>query len=274
MSPKTMHHIYNKPNLLKLLLFFNVVNSTIPAVLMSIDFHYFENIAHEFEFVNSFTLSFITMILLASLLNPPSQEDQEEGSVIPTAPSRDEDEKWSSIAMGFVACLVAASNFFVYNAGYHGAAHYLEFSFNIIISLVTFWFCMDSRFMSQMEIGQILYGKHQNCIFCQMRTNDLESQMQRSSKFQNMFGDPDGPLVNPIRGALGVNENRLKRVSLPKKSSNQALFREMEEEEERHANISERTPLLNDSSGNSTTGTVTDAKKWSPLPRRIDLAWF
>lgn len=149
MSPKTMLHIYKKPNLLKLLLFFNVVNSTIPALLMTLDFRYFENVAHELEFINSFTLSFITMILLASLLNPPSLEDETLG-VPPTSAQEDEQDR-SSVVMGIVACLVAASNFVVYNADFHEAAHYLEFSFNMIASLITFWWTMDNRFLAQVS---------------------------------------------------------------------------------------------------------------------------
>jgi Thioredoxin len=185
-SPKTMLHIYNKPNLLKLLLFFNVVNSMVPALLITLDFKYFEKTAHELEFINSFTLSFITMILLASLLSPTSPQDLVNmGLSAAQEDSNSDQDNLSSLGMGLVACLVAASNFVIYNAGQEAAAHYLEFTFNIVVSLITFWFCMDNRFVAQMEIGQILYGRHQNCIFCQIRGTEA---VNTSKKWNSLLG--------------------------------------------------------------------------------------
>jgi len=273
MSPKTMLHIYSKPNLLKLLLFFNVVNSLVPALMMTLDFHYFEKMAHELEFINSFTLSFVTMILLASLLNPPSLDEANlnlpftQNNNNNSQQQLSNDDK-SSIIMGFVACAVAASNFFIYNIGQHAAAHYLEFSFNIVVSLVTFWFCLDNRFMAQMEIAQILYGKHQNCIFCQIRSNDLSAQMQSNERYQFMFGDTDNDnsnsnnkrtseILTPIRGAIAVDEPTItKRYS--KNNSNgaspsrPAAFTQKNDEEAQ----TENTPLLTSNNTPSQSGTV------------------
>ncbi|CAB9511879.1 expressed unknown protein [Seminavis robusta] len=187
MSPKTMLHIYKKPNLLKLLLFFNVVNSMVPALLMTLDFEYFEKLCHELEFINSFTLSFITMILLASLLH---LEEQPPNGVVAAVQNNTSDTQsdTSSIVMVLIACLVAACNFIVYNAHYTAAAHYLEFGFQIFVSLITFWFCMDNRFVAQMEIGQILYGRHEHCIFCQIKEQELDNanamMMNSTSSFR------------------------------------------------------------------------------------------
>ena len=228
-SPKTMLHIYSKPNLLKLLLFFNVVNSLVPALLITLDLKYFETTAHELEFFNSFTLSFITMILLASLLKPPPppplppssslQDDHDNQNhnkrsnrSVPTTVTANRDV--SSIVMGIVACGVAATNFIVYNAGHTEIAHCLEFTFNMVISLITFWFCMDNRFVAQMEIGQILYGKHQNCSLCQERTSDFQIQMRSSLRWQILFGDRQdrgGPKTNNNDNAVhyGTVKNEL-----------------------------------------------------------------
>ena len=229
MSPKTMLHIYKKPNLLKLLLFFNVVNSMVPALFMTLDFNYFETLSHEMEFLNSFTLSFITMILVISLLNPPSIDEETNWSLPPQNESESEMDK-SSIMMGCLACLVAVTNFIVYNEGQHQAAHYLEFTFNIIVSLITFWFCMDNRFVAQMEIGQILYGRHQNCIFCQIRGNEMEEQLKNSAKMQYMFGDNSDSNIS--------NNNNDHQRRPPNSTQNESIVFDEEMQ-------SERTPLMN-----------------------------
>lgn len=234
MSPKTMLHIYQKPNLLKLLLFFNVVNSMVPALLMTLDFHYFETVSHEMEFVNSFTLSFITMILVVSLLNPPSIDEETDWSLPPQSESELEMDK-SSMIMGVVACLVALTNFIVYNRGDRQAAHYLEFSFNIIVSLITFWFCMDNRFLAQMEIGQILYGRHENCIFCQIRGNEMEKQLQNSAQMKHMFGETSD---SNTRESFPEDSNDERRQPKFTVDGLEAFDEEMQ---------SERTPLISGS---------------------------
>ena len=41
-TPKSMINIYDNPHLLRLILFFNIVVATIPAVLISFNYEYFE----------------------------------------------------------------------------------------------------------------------------------------------------------------------------------------------------------------------------------------
>eukprot|EP00527_Entomoneis_sp_CCMP2396_P001235 CAMPEP_0198151858 /NCGR_PEP_ID=MMETSP1443-20131203/57455_1 /TAXON_ID=186043 /ORGANISM="Entomoneis sp., Strain CCMP2396" /LENGTH=87 /DNA_ID=CAMNT_0043817687 /DNA_START=40 /DNA_END=299 /DNA_ORIENTATION=- len=87
-----MLNIYSRPLVLKLLLFFNVVASLVPALLISLDINYFEHTAHELEFINEFTISFITLILLVSLL-----KQDEEGAGF----------DFSSMVIGLLACGIA-----------------------------------------------------------------------------------------------------------------------------------------------------------------------
>ena len=77
--------------------------------------------------------------------------------------------------MTLVAMLVALIQLGVYNGMGRtpdgdmvgeAAAHYLEFLFSIISSLITFWFTMDNKFIADKEVGQILYGRHQDCRLC------------------------------------------------------------------------------------------------------------
>jgi hypothetical protein len=67
-------------------------------------------------------------------------------------------------------------------------AHYCEFSFNIVTSMVTFWFCMDNRFVAEMEAGQILYGEHRNCNLCKTRSSDFNVYHRTSIRWQTLYG--------------------------------------------------------------------------------------
>lgn len=52
--------------------------------------------------------------------------------------------------------------------------HFLEFSFEIISSLIAFWFCMDNKFVADKEIGLILYGSHQeDCQICENQATEF-----------------------------------------------------------------------------------------------------
>jgi hypothetical protein len=186
-SPKTMLNIYSKPLILKLLLFFNVVASLVPAILITLDTEYFERTAHELEFINEFTISFITLILLVSLL-----KQDEEGAGFDFSP----------VVLGLLGCGVAATTFTVYNLSMEEYAHYLEFAFNIATSMVTFWFCMDNRFVAEMEAGQILYGEHKNCNLCKTRVSDYNEYQRTSTRWQTLYGDGG----SSERGGGGIGE--------------------------------------------------------------------
>lgn len=147
-SPKTMVTICNNTIFLKVLFFFNVVAALVPALLITMDLEYFETTAHEIEYINEFSLSLVSFVLLGSLLV------FNDGS------------SFGSIVLVSSSVVVAAVTFCVYNFGYEEYAHYLEFLFNILNCLITFWFCMDNRFVAEMEIGQILFGMHSDCNLC------------------------------------------------------------------------------------------------------------
>eukprot|EP00538_Stauroneis_constricta_P004749 CAMPEP_0119554674 /NCGR_PEP_ID=MMETSP1352-20130426/7083_1 /TAXON_ID=265584 /ORGANISM="Stauroneis constricta, Strain CCMP1120" /LENGTH=450 /DNA_ID=CAMNT_0007601289 /DNA_START=172 /DNA_END=1524 /DNA_ORIENTATION=+ len=200
-SPKTMLNIYSKPLVLKLLLFCNIVASLVPAVLITLDTDYFERLAHELEYINEFTLSFIMLILLTSLLRQPEQVDNvsyggeddvgssnNDGGVASSTNTTTTSYDPSSIIMGASACATAVTTFAVYNFSKEEYAHYWEFAFNILTSLVTFWFCMDNRFVAEMEIGQILYGQHKNCNLCQTHVMDYQVTRQTSIRWMSLYG--------------------------------------------------------------------------------------
>ncbi|CAB9501933.1 expressed unknown protein [Seminavis robusta] len=198
------HHHHNQPHLLKLLLFFNVLNSMIPALLITLDFCYFETLAHELEFLNSWTLAFVTMILLLSLIQPPETTSTEQPQ------STHEDSLY--IIIGGVACLlVAIMNCCVYNLGRASTAHYLELSFNVVMSLVTFWFCLENRFQAQMEIGQLLYGRQQpDSSVVPPELSPLRIPSRRPQWHFMMFGGT--PKLLPVMGRAGTTQVQLAQL--------------------------------------------------------------
>lgn len=152
-TPKSMINLYDNPLLLRLILFFNIVVATIPALLISFNYEYFEVISHQIEYLNELTMSFVDCVLLMSL----SQLEGTSGQLV-------------CVALG-----IAVIQLLVYNAMGRDEngdmigevpAHYLEFAFEIISSIIVFWFCVDNKFLCGKEIGDILYGTHKDCRIC------------------------------------------------------------------------------------------------------------
>ena len=67
-TPKTLSTIYESPLQLKLILFFDIVASLVPSVLITFDIEHFEILSHELEYGNELTMSFVDLVILASLL--------------------------------------------------------------------------------------------------------------------------------------------------------------------------------------------------------------
>jgi hypothetical protein len=132
-TPKSILNIYDNPLTLRLVLFFNIVAASLPAALVSLNYEYFEIISHEIEYLNELTMSFVDLVLLWSLCKI---------------------EGGPSVLMACIACLVALIQLVIYNGlgitedgdvvG-EVPAHFLEFSFGIVSSLIAFWFCMDNK---------------------------------------------------------------------------------------------------------------------------------
>ena len=158
-TPKSIMNIYNNPMTLRLILFFNIVASSMPAMLMSLNTEYFEVLSHQIEYLNELTMSFIDLVLLWSLC-------KFEGA---------------NAIMAVIAIVVACVQLAIYNGMGRTddgemigevPAHFLEFAFGIISSLIGFAFCMDNKFVCKKEIGQILYGTHVDCTICRASSRE------------------------------------------------------------------------------------------------------
>ena len=175
-TPKSILNIYNNPMTLRLVLFFNIVASSMPAMLMSLNTEYFEVLSHQIEYLNELTMSFIDLVLLWSLC-------KFEGA---------------NAIMAVIASVVAFIQLAIYNGMGRTddgemigevPAHFLEFTFGIISSLIGFAFCMDNKFVCKKEIGQILYGTHIDCTICR-------------ASFSEYSGTYVTPSTNPKRPTL------------------------------------------------------------------------
>ena len=62
----------------KVLLFFDVVATFCPAVLVTLNLEEFETIAHQIEYLNELTMAFVNLVLLASLLRKPDSPQKGE----------------------------------------------------------------------------------------------------------------------------------------------------------------------------------------------------
>ena len=164
-TPKSLIKIYRSPIVLKLILFFNIVASLVPAVLVTLNREVFEILSHEIEYLNELTMTFVDMVLLWSLLKKDDRSFR--GQFVITC------------AAGSVALFQLG----VYNllgrredgdmAG-EVPAHYFEFIFEIISSFIAFWFCMDNKSVAEKEIGLILYGSHADCGICSAKSVEFE----------------------------------------------------------------------------------------------------
>lgn len=186
-SPKALQTICYRETFLKVLFFFNVVAALVPALLITLDTEYFEHVSHELEYLNEFSMSLVSLILLVSLL-------KKDGSYSGDA---------TSLTLVILSIVVAMVTFTIYNLGPEEVAHYFEFYFNIFSCLITFWFCMDNRFVAEMEIGQILFGIHADCNLC--KSNVVSLQNNTTVQWTRLYGSMSTITQQQREGVLAAS---------------------------------------------------------------------
>jgi len=215
-TPKSLYTINGdrNPLFLRMIMFFNIVATSVPAVMISFSLETFEILSHEIEYTNELTMSFIDVILLLSLWKSRTTPFSTHGikyksvaattkakndisSSLPSSKARSSNSSNNDIgsnndinnisawATSSIALLVAVVQLGVYNLmGYNQETgdmvgeplgHFLEFAFEIISSLIAFWFCMDNKYIADKEIGLILYGKRhdEECQICEDKAGEF-----------------------------------------------------------------------------------------------------
>ena len=178
-SPRGAGNIFKFPLLLKLVVFINVVVTLVCALLVTLNLERFEVISHELEYSNELTMAFFDMAILFTLLKSHGIWTKSDST--------------TQLVLVCVAAGIAIAQLAVYNGmgetpdgGRHTrytplhaityvthlthvtgetpdgdkkgevAAHYMEFAFEILSSLVTFWFCMDNKLLADTQTVQLL----------------------------------------------------------------------------------------------------------------------
>ena len=180
-TPKSLLQIYYNPIMLKLLLFFNIVATLVPALLVTLNLEEFEILSHEVEYLNELTMTFVDLVLAYSLFGGDDRIDRKK-----TTPLSEEDEKQNNFRNKVIAACISGSVALIQLGVYNGMgktedgdmvgevpAHYLEFVFEIVSSIIAFWFCMDNKFVATKEIGLILYGTHAQCNICGAKSDEF-----------------------------------------------------------------------------------------------------
>lgn len=183
-TPKSLLQIYYNPIVLKLLLFFNIVATLVPALMVTLNLEVFEITSHNIEYMNELTMTFVDMVLFFSLFE--GKDNEGNGKRNSTFVSQEDENRIqyrNKVIATVVSGVVAVFQLAVYNGmgkTDNGdmvgevPAHYLEFVFEIISSMIAFWFCMDNKFVAAKEIGLILYGKHSACNICDAKSFEFE----------------------------------------------------------------------------------------------------
>jgi hypothetical protein len=148
-TPKTLSTIYERPFQLKLVIFFDIVASLVPVMFVTFDMELFEIVSHEIEYCNELTMSFVDLVILASLV----RVGHRRGCPAPTTDTSSTSANVraagdvSPPTLASVALMTAALQLLLYNGmgmtpdgemRGEKAAHYCEFLFEIMSALISF----------------------------------------------------------------------------------------------------------------------------------------
>jgi len=158
-SPKVLSNKYENPTTLKVVVLSCIGLSFVSCMLVSINLEKFEIPSHELEYANELFMAVFDIIILFSLSSSRHAGKRSD--------SEDNYKTWFTL---FISMLVACIQLGVYNlSGWtvegghtlsHGekAAHYLEFTFNIISASILYWFTMDNRHCAIKRLQQLMYN--------------------------------------------------------------------------------------------------------------------
>ncbi|KAJ1453580.1 hypothetical protein M885DRAFT_275723 [Pelagophyceae sp. CCMP2097] len=196
-TPRALSSVYDRPLLLKVVVFFDIVAALVPALLVTAALERFEVCAHEIEYLNEFTMSFVDLVLLASLVRRSNARSKSAGR----APYFQDLENLLNVGIALLSTCIAVLQVGIYNfaaADAETAAHYCEFTFAILSAFITFAFCMDNKAAADEEMNAIMYGNHRDCESCTSRASELRGEIRaRRCKTETARLGPLGPSKIP-----------------------------------------------------------------------------
>mmetsp|Transcript_9719 Transcript_9719/g.31944 ORF Transcript_9719/g.31944 Transcript_9719/m.31944 type:complete len:236 (+) Transcript_9719:565-1272(+) len=150
-TPRAISSISRRPMLLRMLLFFDIVATFVPAALVVANLDAFEVAAHEIEWCNELTMSFVNLIVLESLVR------RRRGATAV-------ESRATVLLAGLVSAAAPLFQLFIYNCtpapNGERVAHFSECIFCATGAFVTFWFCLDNwAAAEEEEVHCIMYGR-------------------------------------------------------------------------------------------------------------------
>jgi hypothetical protein len=153
-------------SIIRSLLYFSPLKvvAFIPMLLVWCNLGIFEVLAHEIEYSNELSMSFVDLVLLWSLTKQGKYNTKLKLKLVDTG---------SGIFLVAGSVAMAIFQLFIYNGMGHTAtgglagehlAHYCEFFFEIVSALIVFWFCVDSKFVADKEIFEIMFVSFGVCL--------------------------------------------------------------------------------------------------------------
>jgi hypothetical protein len=188
-TPKTLVATVNNPRAVQFILFMNVILTFIPAFLVTVNLNDFEVISHELEYCSEITMSFIELALFWSLLQRSKDRRAQENLTIGNGDGAQGDassDAQTSFILTLTALTISLLQLGIYNGfgrdpngGMRGevSAHYCEFTFGVVSSLITCWFTLDNMLTAEEELSKIFYGNHRDCKVCATHVSQLDNKV-------------------------------------------------------------------------------------------------
>ena len=142
-----------------MVLYCNLVFTLLPAVMVTLALEDLEVVSHEIEYANELLMTGIDMFIAVAFYHNTQGRDDDLAPVV--SPRR---LLWRTTVI--VAGLVASVQLYVYNVFGHDEVtqhmqgeiygHYLEFSFEIISSVMTYYYCRGNTTRATQQLETLL----------------------------------------------------------------------------------------------------------------------
>lgn len=155
---------FSNPTLLRILIFCSVGSTFVALLFLVLNRHAFEVLAHNIDYVNDFTVALVDSLLVSTVVRAPDHE----GKDVSTRGKGKMCENYGKHITALVTFLLLALSFgqiVIYNCiGVDSKgnllgerpAHLLEFISTGIGAAINFWFCLDSKMISEALTRQIM----------------------------------------------------------------------------------------------------------------------
>jgi len=153
---------FSAPKLLRILMFLSVCSTSVALLLIILNRATFEVVAHNIDYLNDFTVALVDSLLVSTVVRSPASHPGQR--VNPESGLRACARPVAVIAT-LVPVTLSFAQVLIYNVlgvdlrGHllgERPAHVVEFIFNGVGAAINFWFCLDSRNLTEELTRQIM----------------------------------------------------------------------------------------------------------------------